>query len=176
MVAVIDATTKRWRVRVCSAWASSRGGTSTRRRHRRFGILRRDDTTRWFIRLILQSRRFRQACRDYRLKQEFITPYTPAQNGMIERLPPVPSLKDECVWQQNFASFGEDGIRRYNEESPQSGSRVQDGRSSVRKEIKMWLDLRGEKLLSLFQLVPGPGLEPGRPKTGDFTFSDGSRL
>ena len=36
------------------------------------------------------------------------------------------------------------------------------------KEIKMWLDLRGEKLLSLFQLVPGPGLEPGRPKTGDF--------
>ena len=36
------------------------------------------------------------------------------------------------------------------------------------KEIKMWLDLRGEKLLSLFQLVPGPGIEPGRPKTGDF--------
>ena len=32
----------------------------------------------------------------------------------------------------------------------------------------MWLDLRGEKLLSLFQLVPGPGIEPGRPKTGDF--------
>ena len=36
------------------------------------------------------------------------------------------------------------------------------------KEIKMWLDLRGEKLLSLFQLVPGVGIEPTRPKTGDF--------
>ena len=35
--------------------------------------------------LIFQSRRFRQACRDYRLQQEFITPYTPEQNGMIER-------------------------------------------------------------------------------------------
>jgi putative transposase len=35
--------------------------------------------------LIFQSRRFRAACKDYRLRQEFITPYTPEQNGMIER-------------------------------------------------------------------------------------------
>ena len=35
--------------------------------------------------LIFQSRRFRAACRDYRLRQEFITPYTPEQNGIIER-------------------------------------------------------------------------------------------
>jgi putative transposase len=35
--------------------------------------------------LVFQSRRFRAACRDYRLRQEFITPYTPEQNGMIER-------------------------------------------------------------------------------------------
>ena len=35
--------------------------------------------------LIFQSRRFRKACRDYRLQQEFITPYTPEQNGIIER-------------------------------------------------------------------------------------------
>ena len=33
--------------------------------------------------LIFQSRRFRQACRDYRLQQEFITPYTPEQNGRL---------------------------------------------------------------------------------------------
>jgi putative transposase len=47
----------------------------------RFGapVLRSDNG------LIFQSRRFRQACRDYRLQQEFITPYTPEQNGMIER-------------------------------------------------------------------------------------------
>ena len=35
--------------------------------------------------LIYQSRRFRHACRDYRLQQEFITPYTPEQDGIIER-------------------------------------------------------------------------------------------
>jgi putative transposase len=55
--------------------------------------------------LIFQSRRFREACRDYRLKQEFITPYTPEQNGMIERF--FRSLKEECTWQRNFQSFTE---------------------------------------------------------------------
>ena len=53
--------------------------------------------------LIFQSRRFRQACRDYRLPQEFITPYTPEQNGMIERF--FRSLKEECVWQHQFPTF-----------------------------------------------------------------------
>lgn len=53
--------------------------------------------------LIFQSRRFRQACRDYRMPQEFITPYTPEQNGMIERF--FRSLKEECVWQHQFRTF-----------------------------------------------------------------------
>jgi len=55
--------------------------------------------------LIFQSRRFRQACRDYRVQQEFITPYTPEQNGMIERF--FRSLKEECVWQHTFQTFEE---------------------------------------------------------------------
>jgi len=55
--------------------------------------------------LIFQSRRFRAACRDYHLRQEYITPYTPEQNGMIERF--FRSLKEECVWQRSFASFAE---------------------------------------------------------------------
>ena len=55
--------------------------------------------------LIFQSRRFRQACRDYRLPQEFITPYTPEQNGIIERF--FRSLKEECVWQHQFQSFAQ---------------------------------------------------------------------
>jgi putative transposase len=55
--------------------------------------------------LIFQSRRFRSACRDYRLRQEFITPYTPEQNGIIERF--FRSLKEECVWQKQFKSFAE---------------------------------------------------------------------
>jgi putative transposase len=53
--------------------------------------------------LIYQSRRFRGGGRDYRLTQEFITPYTPEQNGIIERF--FRSLKEGCVWQHNFTSF-----------------------------------------------------------------------
>jgi len=74
----------------------------------RFGTLRPDGETpvvRSDNGLIFQSRRFRAACRDYRLRQEFITPYTPEQNGIIERF--FRSLKEECVWQHNFASFTE---------------------------------------------------------------------
>jgi len=54
----------------------------------RFGTLRPDGPTpvvRSDNGLIFQSRRFRAACRDYRLRQEFITPYTPEQNGIVER-------------------------------------------------------------------------------------------
>lgn len=55
--------------------------------------------------LIFQSRRFREACRFYRLSQEFITPYTPEQNGVIERF--FRSFKEECAWQHNFTSIDE---------------------------------------------------------------------
>jgi putative transposase len=55
--------------------------------------------------LIFKSRRFCSAYRDYRLRQEFITPYTPEQNGIIERF--FRSLKEECVWQHSFHSFAE---------------------------------------------------------------------
>ena len=75
---------------------------------RRFGTLRprgpkpvvRSDNG-----LIFQSRRFRAACRDYGLKQEFITPYTPEQNGLVERF--FRSLKEECVWQHRFQTFNQ---------------------------------------------------------------------
>lgn len=36
--------------------------------------------------LIYQSRRFRAACRDYRLAQEFITPYTPDHRALLPQL------------------------------------------------------------------------------------------
>jgi putative transposase len=92
---------------------------------RRFGTLRPAGETpvvRSDNGLIFQSRRFRRACRDYRLRQEFITPYTPEQNDMIERF--FRSLKEECTWQHNFPSFREARrtigrwIRWYNEERP----------------------------------------------------------
>ena len=55
--------------------------------------------------LVFTSKRFRQACTFYRLNQEFITPYTPEQNGLIERF--FRSLKGECVWQHHFGGFDE---------------------------------------------------------------------
>jgi putative transposase len=84
--------------------------------------------------LIFQNRRFRQACRDYRLQQEFITPSTPEQNGLIERF--FRSLKDECVWQHTFQTFEDarrvirDWVQWYNHGRPHSAlgykSPVQD--------------------------------------------------
>lgn len=91
----------------------------------RFGTLRPEGATpvlRSDNGLIFQSRRFRAACRDYKLSQEFITPYTPEQNGMIERF--FRSLKEECTWLHNFETFDEAKraisawIRFYNEERP----------------------------------------------------------
>jgi len=91
----------------------------------RFGTLRPagpTPTVRSDNGLIFQSRRFRQACRDYRLPQEFITPYTPEQNGIVERF--FRSLKEECVWQHQFHSFTEarrtvaEWIRWYNDGRP----------------------------------------------------------
>ena len=70
---------------------------------KRFGTLRPNKTMpviRSDNGLVFQSRRFRETCRDYKLAQEFITPYTPEQNGIIECF--IRSLKEECVWQHNF--------------------------------------------------------------------------
>ncbi len=92
---------------------------------RRFGTLRptgRTPVVRSDNGLVFQSRRFRGACRQYRLRQEFITPYTPEQNGIVERF--FRSLKEECVWQHQFRSFTEarrvigSWIRWYNRRRP----------------------------------------------------------
>jgi putative transposase len=72
--------------------------------------------------LIFQSRRFRAACRDSRLRQEFITPYTPEQNGLIKRF--LRRLKEESVWQHQFDTVTQarrvirDWIHWYNEGRP----------------------------------------------------------
>jgi putative transposase len=55
--------------------------------------------------LIFQSRRFRSACRGYRLRQEFITPSALEQNGIIKGF--FRNLKEECAWQKQFKSFAE---------------------------------------------------------------------
>ncbi len=75
----------------------------------RFGVLREVGAKRPVVRsdngLVFQSRAYRRACRFYGLRQEYITPYTPEQNGLIERF--FRSLKEECVWQHRFRSYPE---------------------------------------------------------------------
>ena len=88
--------------------------------------------------LIFQSRRFRQACRDYHLVQEFITPYTPQQNGLIGRF--FRSLKEECVWQHQFETFVEaqqkisSWMRWYNEDRPHQALQYRSPRQYRRKQ------------------------------------------
>jgi len=55
--------------------------------------------------LVFTSRSFTKTVRDYNFEQEFITPYTPEQNGMIERF--FRTIKEECIWHYNFKSLKE---------------------------------------------------------------------
>jgi putative transposase len=72
--------------------------------------------------LIFGARAFVREVRKHGIEQEFIVPYTPKQNGMIERF--FRSLKEECIWLNNFSSFAEakgkieQWIQFYNEERP----------------------------------------------------------
>jgi putative transposase len=52
--------------------------------------------------LVFGAKAFVAVARRYRLTQEYITPYTPQQNGMIERF--FLTLKQECVWLHRFES------------------------------------------------------------------------
>ena len=50
--------------------------------------------------LVFTSRKFTALVRSYGLKQEFITPHCPQQNGMVERV--IRTLKEQCVHRQRF--------------------------------------------------------------------------
>jgi len=72
--------------------------------------------------LVFTSRRYTATAKAYGLSQEFITPYTPEQNGLVERF--IRTLKEECLWQHRFESIEEarevirNWIRYYNKERP----------------------------------------------------------
>lgn len=55
--------------------------------------------------LVFGSQLYRSICRDYAIQQEYITPYSPEQNGLAERF--IRSLKEECVWLNRFGSIDE---------------------------------------------------------------------
>jgi putative transposase len=74
--------------------------------------------------LVFGAKAFVKVARRYGLTQEYITPYTPQQNGMIERF--FLTLKQECVWLQRFESRDDafrvvaDWLDRYDAERPHS--------------------------------------------------------
>ncbi|SFD85115.1 integrase core domain-containing protein, partial [Roseivivax sediminis] len=91
----------------------------------RFGTLGRVDTE-FLLRsdngLVFTSRDYTKMVRSYGLRQEFITPHCPQQNGMMERL--IRSLKEQCVHRQRFESLAHasrtigDWIAFYNTRRP----------------------------------------------------------
>ena len=75
---------------------------------------------------VFTSKRFTGRCGQYGLTQEFITPYTPQQNGMIERF--FRSLKEECIWLHNFEG-------------------VEDAREKILEWVKFYNELRPHQSL-----------------------------
>lgn len=55
--------------------------------------------------LIFGAKPFIAVVREHGLAQEYITPYTPEQNGMIERF--FRTIKEECIWQYRFKNRDE---------------------------------------------------------------------
>ena len=53
--------------------------------------------------LIFSSKRYMKLMGKYGLKPEYIAPYTPEQNGVIERF--MRTLKEECIWLHRLTSF-----------------------------------------------------------------------
>jgi putative transposase len=74
--------------------------------------------------LVFGAKVFVSVVRRYGLAQEYITPYSPEPNGMIERF--FLTLKQECVWQQRFTDRDHafrviaDWLDRYHNARPHS--------------------------------------------------------
>lgn len=72
--------------------------------------------------LVFTSRTYVSLVKAYGMEQEFITPYTPEQNGMVERL--IRTIKEQCIYHHRFESLRHaeriisDWIRFYNGQRP----------------------------------------------------------
>ena len=72
--------------------------------------------------LVFTSRNYTRLVRSYGLRQEFITPHCPQQNGMVERV--IRTLKEQCVHRHRFETLQHasrvigDWIRFYNTRRP----------------------------------------------------------
>ena len=73
--------------------------------------------------LVFTSRSYTALVRGYGLHQEFVTPHTPEQNGMVERL--KRTLKEQCAHRHRFETLQNatrvigDWISSYNTRRPQ---------------------------------------------------------
>jgi putative transposase len=91
----------------------------------RFGTLGRVPTP-FLLRsdngLVFCSRHYTALVRSYGLQQEFITPYTPEQNGVVERV--IRTLKEQCIHRHRFETLQHatrvvaDWIQWYNTRRP----------------------------------------------------------
>jgi putative transposase len=91
----------------------------------RFGTLGRVPTP-FLLRsdngLVFTSRHYTALVRSYGLRQEFITPHCPQQNGMVERV--IRTLKEQCAYRHRFESLQHasrvigDWIHFYNHRRP----------------------------------------------------------
>lgn len=72
--------------------------------------------------LVFTSRSYTALIKSYGLKQEFITPYTPQQNGLVERM--IRTLKEQCIHRHRFETLQHasrvigDWIQFYNHQRP----------------------------------------------------------
>lgn len=72
--------------------------------------------------LVFTSRSYTALVRSYGLRQEFITPHSPEQNGLVERM--TRTLKEQCVHRHRFESLQHasrliaDWIHFYNHRRP----------------------------------------------------------
>jgi len=53
--------------------------------------------------LVFTSRSYTALVRSYGLRQEFITPHCPQQNGMVERV--IRTLKEQCAHRHRFETL-----------------------------------------------------------------------
>lgn len=72
--------------------------------------------------MVFTSRSYTALAKNYDLKQEFITPYTPQQNGLVERM--IRTLKEQCIHRHRFETLQhanrviDDWIQFYNHQRP----------------------------------------------------------
>lgn len=94
---------------------------------RRFGALPQgnaDVVLRTDNALVYASELYRDLAKSYGLRQEFILPHTPEQNGLAESF--MGTLKLECIWQHRFDTYDEAKatitawVKHYNESRPHS--------------------------------------------------------